>query len=381
MTKPVLISKKRAGNAGWLFRLAAVLLFIHLAVPAQADDRFLLIFNTSSAMKKRLPAVTTLITNFYATAFAGAAQGGDEIGVWTFDEKLHAGDFPLSEWLSEEREQNAVNLVTFISKQKFTGNSSLAALQPAVNRVITNSDRLTILIICDGTGEINWTPYNDTINETLHRTQAERKSSKQPVVLALRTEKGKYIGSALSFPPNGLNFPDFTPRPKPAPAKITTLPPPVAAKPVITAPPLVILGTHVGTNIDELVKEQESRNTNSPAPANDAVPTVTTSLPIPVAEFPATPVQTNAASAVVMPPAPPIPPTTTQSGAVTAVKTADLAALESTERGYRLLVPIAACILGLALILSVVAIVRSRQPRGSLITDSMNAPKGPLEPK
>ena len=57
--------------------------------------RYLFIFDTSSSMKKRLPAVKKTLTSMLATSMGGQLHTGDTIGVWTFNQDLYPGDVPL----------------------------------------------------------------------------------------------------------------------------------------------------------------------------------------------------------------------------------------------------------------------------------------------
>ena len=76
------------------------------------ESRYLLIFDTSAAMKKRLPATQATVNRLSFSMMNGQLQPGDSIGVWTFDLKLRAGQFPLQRWLPE----NAATIASNITK-------------------------------------------------------------------------------------------------------------------------------------------------------------------------------------------------------------------------------------------------------------------------
>jgi len=48
------------------------------------DNRYLLVFDTSSEMKKRLPAVQRALDTMLAGSMGGQLQTGDTIGVWKY---------------------------------------------------------------------------------------------------------------------------------------------------------------------------------------------------------------------------------------------------------------------------------------------------------
>ena len=236
---------------GW-----AIAVLLLLAVGAQAEPqerRWLFVFNTSSAMKKRLPAVETEIKTLLLASTNSMFAKGDSLGIWTFDDKLHLGDFPLTTWAPERSPLLISNLTTFVRKQRFAGSGKLDALQPTLNRVIEDSERLTVVIFCDGAEEIHWTPYDQGINDALKQALAERKKTLQPFVVLLRTQTGKYVGATVTLPPLAVNAPPFPLLPREQKRVVTNLPPVVApVVPKVTAPSLIIVGTHVSTNQNDL---------------------------------------------------------------------------------------------------------------------------------
>ena len=216
---------------------------------AQAvDNRLLLIFDTSADMKKRLPAVRVGLDEALATGMGGDLQPGDSIGVWTFDQELHAGQFPLQNWAPEDGAVMASNIFAFVGKQHYAKGTRFDVLQAALNRVMRNSERLTVAVFCDGETEISGTPFDAGINQIFHEHQAAQKKATRPFIIVLRAQLGEYVGCTVNFPPTPMSFPAFPPLPPPpappAPKPAYTPPP----EPPVTLPPLIIVGTHVGTN-------------------------------------------------------------------------------------------------------------------------------------
>ncbi len=231
----------------------AVLLLLAVAVQAEPQERrWLFVFGTSSAMKKRLPAVEAEIKTLLNSTNALLAKG-DSLGIWTFDDKLHLGEFPLTTWTPERSPLLVSNLTTFLRKQRFAGSHKPDALQPTLNRIIEDSERLTVVIFCDSSEEIHWTPYDQGINDALKQAAAERKKSARPIVLLLRTQMGKYVGATVTLPPLAVNAPPF-PLLLREQKPVVTNPPPVVAPvvPKVVAPPLIIVGIHVSTNANDL---------------------------------------------------------------------------------------------------------------------------------
>ena len=74
-------------------------------------------------MKKRLPAVEDQIHKLLTKDFAGSLREGDSVGVWTFDAKLHMGQYPLMDWDPKRTVLTASNLMSFVRKQSYSGTA------------------------------------------------------------------------------------------------------------------------------------------------------------------------------------------------------------------------------------------------------------------
>jgi hypothetical protein len=247
--------RKISAAATCFFIALTLLLFVSRASAQSAPEppgRWLFIFSTSSAMKQNLPATALEIKNILYSGLNQQLNPGDTIGIWTFGETLHAGQLPLIPWVPAAAATTASNLVAFVREQTYSGNVSFDVLQNSLYNVIDDSPRLTVLIFCDGASDLHFMPYADDINQTLHQTLSAQQKAKQPYVLAVRTQLGRFVGVTLNLPPGTLDLPPFPPMPAPAPVNVP-VPAPVIAPPVVV-PPLIIVGTNVGTNLDELKK-------------------------------------------------------------------------------------------------------------------------------
>lgn len=299
--------------------LPAAFFFIsHLsAQPAEPriPGRWLLIFDTSADMKRRVPAVQTEVNTLLALGLGGRLQAGDSIGVWTFDETLRTGEMPLIYWAPEDAATIAASINKFVGKQRYENRTRFAALQPLLNRVAQSSPRLTVLIFCDGDGAFTGTPYDDGVNRIFRQRLAEQKKARQPFVVVLRSQLGQYVGCTVNFPPGMVNVPDFPPLPPP-PATNAAPPPLPPPAPPPTAPPLVIVGTNVESGAPPaLSKAAPVMETNVVAavPTNAIAP-----APAETSTKPAAPVNFAEATVEATPSnAPPKPPSPAESAGET----------------------------------------------------------------
>jgi hypothetical protein len=357
---------------------------------AGPSERWLFIFDTSSAMKKRLPALDAEIRLLFGTNLGERLHTGDSIGVWTFDTQVHAGQYPLMTWQPEHAATMATNLMKFVRSQDFSGKTDFSVLKSLVERVIGTSERLTIVIFCDGEGRIHLTPYDDGINQNMVLGTAERKKSRQPLVIVVRSQQGVISGATVNYPPADVTVPPFPPLPvvvKAVPALVHIAPPPPPHL-VVELPPLIIVGKTEGTDVMATARFEATNTVARPAPvhtnpvmtsvAPPSVPPVTA----PVTEPVTAPVLPEVTAIPESSPNPnpeknpvanevtstPISHNAAPTNAVVVAGTADT----GLDRGTKILLAMGAGFLVTAVVLVVWLATRRRRPTASLITSLMS---------
>lgn len=265
-----LLQKSRARSVSALLYLFAAL-FTGFAPPLRAQsspsgDRYLLIFETSSAMKKRLPAEEKAIKQLFAITLNGQLHPGDTIGVWTFNKDLRTGQFPLQSWEPEDIMTTPLDIISFIKKQRYTRTTSFDELAPVLDQVVRNSARLTTFIFCDGDGQMEGTPANAAINSVFAQNKDAMEKARDPFVIVLRSQFGRYTGYTINAA-QSINIPQFPPPPPPPAPPAAAIAPP--APPPPPPAPLIIVGSQVETN---LPASGPGAPPPQPAPSTNAVP-------------------------------------------------------------------------------------------------------------
>jgi hypothetical protein len=321
--------------------LSAGILLIPAARAQQAvESRYLLIFDTSSDMKRRVPAVQKALDNLFVTGMGGQLQRGDSIGVWTFDRDLRTDQFPLQYWMPDEAATMTAGIAAFVGKQRYAKTTSFAALQPWLTEVVTHSERLTVLIFCDGETAVSGTPYDAGINQLFKERLAGQKKARQPFVVVLRAQLGQYVGCTVDIPPALVDFPRFPPLPAPPPPPAPTNQPPPPPPPPAVVSSIIVIGTNPPpvpkpTNTPPVVPVGET-NATAALPANTVVQTNAETNP-----------PANMTNAMPSPP-------------------------ENPDLDSRSALAIGAVFLGAAIILGIFIRRRARKSGSSLITRSMN---------
>ncbi len=389
----------------WSVLLAAMFLVAGGRAGAAESGRFLLVFEMSPDLKKNLPRVERMLDGLFSSNLQHEMQENDDLAVWTVDQALNTGTFPLARWSPDDAQMYSARLKDFLEHQKFTRRASLAMLQPQLNHVVKSSERLTVLIFCDGQSQLAGTPYDSGVNEIFKKKPADGKVRPTIYFLMLRSYRGEYLGCSVNRS-EPLDFPKFPPLPKPerpVVKPVTNRAPTVVAPAVVPAAPvpaLIIVGTKVSTNLSALTEPAPQPKvqpaTNPPAIAPAIVPAPTTSPaivsnpPSPATPSPATNSIIQQISKPELPPpaapvmaAPTNPPAAmslpANSPTVSNSTAAATPAVDtSSDTGFQRLILIGGGLLAAALGLAVWLAMRSRRPRGSLITSSMrNDPRLP----
>jgi hypothetical protein len=334
------------------------------------ENRVLLIFDTSSAMKKREPAMERGIKRLFALTFSSQLHDGDTIGVWTFDQNLRTGEFPLQYWQSGEINTISSNIVTFVEKHHYSKTTSFQKLMPMLYSIMNSSPRLTTLIFCDGEAPIKGTPVDNSINGDFKNNETVMRKDREPYVLVFLTQSGNYVSSTISTA-DSINVPQFPLPPAPPP------PPPVTAPaPMPPVPPLIVIGRGSDTNVPPPVPTpapappQQQTPPPSPAPAGSSLIIKMSPPPPPatntsILETNAVPATVEAAPTNVAPPPEVMsaPPVTNFMATATATETPE-------SRGEFI-----AIVVGIVIIVGVGSYLISRGSRrrnsSSLITESL----------
>ncbi|MSU57733.1 MAG: hypothetical protein EXS35_06055 [Pedosphaera sp.] len=322
MSKKIFIQRLRYLALGILFFLTAESLRAQTNAIPNPSGRFLFVVDTSAAMRRRAPAVETAVGNLLRSSMSAQLQRDDSVGLWTYNDQLFAGQFPLQRWTPENSGLIASNTVVFLKARRYQGESKFGPVVQALDRLIKESDKLTILLVSDGDEVITGTPYDAQIRQGFQQAFDGQKKARMPFVTVLRASRGRLVNASVNLAPWPVMIPDFPPEPQIVEAP---KPPPPPPKPVPrpTAPSLILVG----------------KKPVPPAVTNLPPPTVTNSAPTapaetkpsaPTSAAPAAPVyETNQVAPVIAETTvrpgtiSPTPPMLTPSALAAAPKTAE----------------------------------------------------------
>ncbi len=218
----------------------ALFLALIVVVPAEAalsSNRYLFIVETSRGMQKREEGVKQAVTNLLGSGMRGQLQTGDTLGLWTYNNQLHAGKFPLQEWKPEKRDELTSRMLMFLGAEKYEKSPAIQKVAPALQPIVQNSDFITIVIISTGEEKITGTPFDDQINGEYKLWHDQQQKAKMPFITVLRANHGTITDSLVTPVPFPLELP---PLPKAFVAEKAAPPKPAPTPPVVQ--PLIISG-------------------------------------------------------------------------------------------------------------------------------------------
>ena len=256
--------------------LLCVTALLPCRLPAQTNNakvepsnRCLFIVETSQSMQRRRAAVLKTLQDLLTSGLNGQLRRGDTLGLWTFNEDLYAGRFPLQAWSPDAKGEIASRMVAFLKAQKYEKQVRFDRLWPALDHLIANSRNLTVILVSSGDGTIRGTPFDDRINESYQLWHDQQQKARMPFITVLCGRDRQLAAFVVSTPPWPLEIPRLpeeaqtaAPPPSKPPQAARKAPPPIA-------PPLIISGK-------KHASEQATASTPTPAAIKAEAPAAAT---------------------------------------------------------------------------------------------------------
>ncbi len=168
-------------------------------IPKQRENRFLFIVDTSSAMRGCSNAVVQGVVDLLASDMRGEFRQGDTIGLWTYNDKLYP-EFPMQVWSKADKSAIVDDMAAFLRGRRCEKWAHLEKVMPALSQVIKNSERITVILISDGTGSIRGTPFDKDINSLQKKYARELRSAHVPFVTVLAARDGAVFDYTINYP-------------------------------------------------------------------------------------------------------------------------------------------------------------------------------------
>jgi len=205
-------------------------------------DRWLLIVDTSSAMKGRAAAILGVVGELVSSGMNGQMQPGAELSVWTYNNELYAGVAPKQLWNPANSNMITRQVLGYLGAQEFQGKGQLPQVLVGLSHAVSVSKRLSVVWISDGSQKVAGTSFDDVLNAAFATNATALANTRMPLVTVLRGYRGALIGQSVSLAPWPVEFPAFPVEPEPtntvAKAPVTATNKPVEmGKPIFISSP------------------------------------------------------------------------------------------------------------------------------------------------
>ena len=207
---------------------------------APTSDRCLIIVETSKSMQRRTDAVIGAVRGLLASGLDGQLQAGDTLGLWTFNEDLYAGRFPLQTWSAQAQEDITQRTVAFLKAQKYEKLGRFDKVVPAMSRLFNDSELITVILISSGDGEVQGTPIDGRINEYYNQWREQQQKARIPFIIVLRVRNGQLLACSLNTTPWPVEMPRLTSEIRTAETAPEDSPKAAPKNPPPAVPPLIV---------------------------------------------------------------------------------------------------------------------------------------------
>jgi hypothetical protein len=343
----------RCGLAAWPFLiwiLSASGANAQSASPTNAvklplsSNRYLIIVETSRGMGRRTEGTLKAVGDLFVS-MRKQLHRGDTIGVWTYNDQLYAGRFPLQQWTPETHRAIVTRVLNYLKEQPYEKSAKLDSALTVMDKIIKGSSFITVFLVSDGEQPIRGTPFDDNINATYKSWKQEQNKAHMPFVTMLRANKGQITDHSVTSSPWTVELPALPLDAIPV-AIVTNTPPAPAPKPAPIVPPLIVSGrkktpppTAPADAASNLTQPQAAALTPTESASSPGSNAPNPPLPVPAAESasprPTTalvdPVIGNPAKSLTTP-AEPAPPTEANPSSVNPTTTATATRTNANEQ-------------------------------------------------
>lgn len=188
--------------------------------PKPTGNRYLLVVDTSSAMGKLEHGGRQAVFDLIHSGLQEMMRPGDTFGVWTFQEEVYAGVFPIQVWNPAERVALASRVGTFLKGHPYKGKARLDAAFSRVMTLVRGVKDVNIIFVCSPNAQTK-----DLGPFPAWEQQAPRaKKAKKPVIIGMAALDGQIAHRSIVIEGDPLDLP---------------VPPPQLA--ITNSPPLIVI--------------------------------------------------------------------------------------------------------------------------------------------
>ncbi|HUR45633.1 MAG TPA: hypothetical protein VMZ27_07140 [Candidatus Saccharimonadales bacterium] len=241
------------------------------AETAQLGAKFLLVVDTSTAMKRFDHAGRQTVFDFIFSGASTQMHSGDTFGLWTFNDQVSAGAFPMQVWTPDSNLNLATAAGLFLKGQHYEGNARAdKAIEKALALVKSVKD-LNIFIVTSGDSSLGNSDIEKGIKDVYQAKSLDARKRNLPVVLWISAWKGEVVNVQVAISGEAVQFPaDLLAKARervksPAPTQVANANQPGPAK--VRPKPIIMIREKPAPKPLEAASNQTQISQQQPSPA------------------------------------------------------------------------------------------------------------------
>jgi hypothetical protein len=164
-----------------------------------SGNRFLFVVETSAAMNRLEHGGRQAVFELIYSGVEGRMSKGDTYGIWTFNQNVYAGVYPMQVWDGQRSLEHASAVGRFLKVQKYEKEPNLTNVVNYLQMVVRTVKDVNVFLVTDGSSAIAGTPFDETINGSYRTNRAQVRDAKRPLVTTLTARNGQFTGACVSF--------------------------------------------------------------------------------------------------------------------------------------------------------------------------------------
>ena len=158
---------------------------------ASPPARYLIVVETSRAMRPRAQGVFDAVKVLLDSSFQGQMGRGDVLAIWTFNEEVNTTWLPFDKWSPDTHLTSALRVGRFRQTDAYESRARLENVVPELDRLLRGPGLLTIVLVTTGETEMQGTPFDAQVNAAFKQGLDQQQKANMPFLTLLRANDGK----------------------------------------------------------------------------------------------------------------------------------------------------------------------------------------------
>ncbi len=175
--------------------------------PAPEGNRFLFVVDTSLAMSRVEHGGRQAVFDLIYSGIFKQMRTGDTFGIWTFNDDVSAGLYPMQTWDPAQNLEQASAAGLFLKGQRYEHKARLDRAVAKIVALVKNVKNVNVLIVTEGEGSLAKTGLDKNLIAAYTQTVEESRATKTPVVTTLIAQRGEIVSWSVTLAGTPIKLP------------------------------------------------------------------------------------------------------------------------------------------------------------------------------